>query len=83
MTQKSQTPDERFLVKLYLSAMKKGDPFAAIDRREVASAIGLKETAVKNIIKHLAQANFIRKIDEISLKLTERGRDFAIDAINT
>ncbi len=82
MSQKSQTPDERFLVKLYHSALKKGDVFAAIDRLEVAQAIGLKETAVKNIVKHLAQANFVRKIDESLLHLTERGRDFVLDNFN-
>ncbi len=81
MSQKSQTPDERFLVKLYLTAMEKGDPFASIDRGEVALAIGLKETAVKNIVKHLAQANFIQKNDEKFLHLTERGREFVLDAL--
>ncbi len=75
------TPDERFLIKLYQTAMAGGDPHAIIDYRGVAKAIGQKETAIKNIIKHLAQANFLNKVDESSVSLTERGCDFVLDAL--
>lgn len=78
MTRKS-TPDERFLLKLYKTAMESGDPHTAVDFRGIAKALGQKETAIKNIIKHLAQANFLKKNDETTVFLTERGCDFALD----
>ena len=46
MSQRSTTPDERFLLKLYQTAMENGDPFLEIDYRGVARAIGQKETAI-------------------------------------
>lgn len=76
------TPDERFLIKLYETAMSRGDPYALIDYRGVAKELGQKETATKNIIKHLAQANFLKKVDETTLYLTERGCDFVLDSID-
>jgi len=75
------TPDERFLIKLYQTAMASGDPHAVIDYRGVAKAIGQKETAIKNIIKHLAQANFLKKEGDDSVYLTERGCSFVLDAL--
>lgn len=73
------TPDERFLIKLYETAMAGGDPHALIDYRGIAKELGQKETAIKNIIKHLAQANFLRKADETTVYLTERGCNLVID----
>ena len=76
------TPDERFLIKLYQTAMDGGDPHAIIDYRGIARAMGQKECAMKNIVKHLAQANFIKKIDDTSVYLTEQGCNFALDALD-
>lgn len=76
---KKSTPDERFLVKLYEMAMEGGDPHAFIDYRGVAKAIGQKETATKNIVKHLLQANFLKKVDDTTVYLTEHGCDFVLD----
>ncbi|MBU6383897.1 MAG: hypothetical protein KGQ49_00235 [Verrucomicrobia bacterium] len=73
------TPDERFLCKLYETAMNSGDPHTLIDYRGIAKALGQKETAVTNILKHLAQANFIKKADETMIYLTERGCNFVLD----
>ena len=81
MSQRSTTPDERFLLKLYQTAMENGDPFLEIDYRGVARAIGQKETAIKNIIKHLAQANFIKKIDDTTLHLTQNGCNFVLSEL--
>lgn len=78
MKQKS-TPDERFLIKLYQTAMAGGDPHAIIDYRGIAKTLGQKETAMKNIIKHLAQANFLKKVDDTSVTLTERGCDLVLE----
>ncbi len=73
------TPDERFLIKLYETAMSYGDPHAIIDYRDIAKKLGQKETAMKNIIKHLAQANFLTKEGETKVALTERGCNFVLD----
>src|SRR5271157_4420676 len=40
MTQRSQTPDERLMLRLYETAMENGDPFYAIDWRVIAPKIG-------------------------------------------
>jgi hypothetical protein len=82
MSQKSQTPDERLLLKLYQIAMANGDPFTEIDLRGVAPQLGQKEVAIKNIVKLLAQANFIKKVDDTTVHLTGRGCDFVIDFLN-
>jgi len=82
MNQRSQTPDERFLISLYQAAKKKGDLFAPFDSREIARSVGLKETALKNIVKHLAQANFVKKVDPALVYLTQRGCDFVIDELS-
>lgn len=73
------TPDERFLIKLYEMAMQTGDPHALIDSRDVATAIGQKETAAKNMVKHLAQANFVKKGEGTLIYLTEHGCNFVFD----
>jgi hypothetical protein len=82
MNQKSLTPDERLLMKLYQIAMGNGDPFSEIDLPRIAPALGQKEVAVKNIVKLLAQANFIKKIDDTTICLTQHGCDFVIDFLN-
>lgn len=76
MNQKGLTPDEKFLHKLYQMAQEKGDLFQEIDSFAVAKAVSLKETALKNIIKHLAQANFVIKCGGSLVKLTENGCRF-------
>lgn len=76
MNQKSLTPDEKFLKKLYEMAEAKGDLFQEIDSLIVAKAVSLKDTALKNIIKHLAQANFLEKGEATFVRLTENGRRF-------
>lgn len=75
----SRTPDEQLLLKLYNIAMENGDPFSEIALPRVASRLGQKEIAVKNIIKLLAQANFIKKVDDSTICLTQRGCDFVFD----
>jgi predicted transcriptional regulator len=78
---KKQTPDEKLLHHLYQAALAAGDPFTELDARAVARSIGMKETALKNIVKHLAQANFIKKTGETTLCLTSRGCDFVRDSL--
>jgi len=76
MNQKKTTPDEQFLHKLYEIALKRGDLFQNIAIRSVAKALGQKETGMKNTIKLLAQANFIRKVDGEHVCLTKQGIAF-------
>lgn len=75
-----QTSDERFLLKLYQTAMENGDPFTEIDARSFSSSF--KEREIKNIIRHLAQANFIKKIDETTIHLTQHGCDLVLDGLD-
>lgn len=82
MSQKGRTPDEKFLIKLYATAMESGDPHQEVDSRGVARSLGQKETMIKNIIKHLAQANLVKKTnDEHVVYLTERGCAFVLDEL--
>ncbi|MDP1608187.1 MAG: hypothetical protein Q8L98_02600 [Chlamydiales bacterium] len=76
MSQKGVTPDERFLLALYQLANQKGDLFQCLDASIVGNSVSLKETAVKNIVKHLAQANFLIKEGESELRLTQHGCNF-------
>ena len=82
MSQKGRTPDEKFLIRLYKVAHEQGDPYAAIDFRGIAASLGQKDTAVKNIMKHLAQANFIKKVDDTMILLTPHGCDFVLDELD-
>lgn len=81
MSFKGRTPDEKFLIQLYKTAHAGGDPYSGIDYRGIAHLLGQKELAVKNIVKHLAQANFIKKIDETTVILTSRGFDFVMNEL--
>ena len=79
MNQKGLTPDERFLLKLYETALQQGNPLKEVDARLIGKAVGLKETALKNIVKHLAQANFVQKKQEPILHLTQHGCNFVLE----
>ena len=81
MSHKGRTPDEKFLIRLYQVATSQGDPCKPVDFLSVAKSLGQKETAIKNIIKHLAQANFVKKIGEDNLALTELGCRFVLREI--
>lgn len=79
---KGRTPDEKFLIQAYKMAQELGNVSAHIDFRKIALAIGQKETAAKNIVKSLAQANLIKKIDGFMIALTSRGCDFVLKEIS-
>jgi len=73
------TSDEKLMLKFYEMATEKGDPRMPLNPLKAARALGIKETALKNIIKHLAQANLVKKIDDVLIALTPRGCDFVLD----
>lgn len=78
MTQKKGTPDERFLCKLHEIATARGNPLQPVLIETIAKGIGYKELAVKNMVKLLAQANFIKKVGDKSVCLTQNGCDFVL-----
>jgi len=82
MSQKGRTPDEKFLVQLYKRAHEDGDPYKPIDYRGIAASLGQKESAVRNIMKLLAKANFIKKVDDTTILLTPHGCDFVMDELD-
>ncbi len=81
MNKKGLTPDERFLLKLYELSNAKGGPFHKIASNRIAKEISQTETSVKNIVKLLAQANFIKKIGDTEVCLTEQGHRFVLNEL--
>jgi len=71
MSQKGRTLDEKFLIQVYRTSTDQ-----EVDIREVASFLRFRENAVKNIVRDLAQANFIKKLDGTKIVLTAHGRNF-------
>jgi len=70
---KATTKDELFLLKLYELAQAKGSPSYAIDRYEIGRAIGQNDKGINTIVKHLAQANFVKKGSGDMFYLTPHG----------
>jgi hypothetical protein len=70
---KATTKDELFLIKLYELALKKGSPEEEVDRYVIGKAIGMQDHGIDTIIKHLAQANFIKKCSDNCIYLTPHG----------
>ena len=70
---KATTKDELFLLKLYELAVAKGGPEEEVDRYVIGKAIGQNDHGIDTIIKHLAQANFIKKCPGDSIYLTLHG----------
>ena len=76
MASKSLTKDELYLVKLLGLAERKGDPYAEVDRYEVGQAMGQNDKSVDNIVRMLAQTNFIKKGEHKAVFLTPHGEKF-------
>jgi predicted transcriptional regulator len=73
MTKKGTTKDELFLVKLHEMACQRGEYTARVNRYEIGRAIGQNDKGIDTIVKHLAQANFIKKGDGSAVYLTSNG----------
>jgi len=73
MNKKATTKDEMFLLKLYELAMEQDGPEEAIDRYIIGQAIGQNDKGIDTIIRHLAQANFIKKSGGNHIYLTPHG----------
>ncbi len=76
---KGTTPDEKLMIEFY--RVSKGDLSFEIDIMAAAKKIGLKEIALKNIVKHLAQANFLIKIGDTHARLTPHGCRFVLEEL--
>ncbi len=74
------TSDEKLMLEFY--RISQGDQTCEIDIRIAAKNIGLKETALKNIVKHLAQANFVVKVGETHVLLTKNGCRFVLEELS-
>lgn len=71
---KGTTKDELFLLKLHELAIKMGGEEEEVDKMAVGKAIGVNDRGIVNIVRHLAQANFIKKgNEEGAVKLTPHG----------
>lgn len=73
MNKKSTTKDELFLLKLFEMATKLGGPEVEVDRYVVGRAIGQNDKGINAIVRHLAQANFVKKGEGEALYLTPHG----------
>lgn len=82
MAKKSLTRDEAFLVKLGQIADSKGDRFHEIDRYVVGQAIKQNNKSVDNIVRMLAQTNFIKKGEGNCIYLTKNGEFLISDLLN-
>jgi hypothetical protein len=69
----SLTKDELFLLKLFERAQDASDLFQAWDRYAIGRAIKQNDRSVDNIVRMLAQANFIKKEEGNAIYLTEQG----------
>ncbi len=73
MAKKSFTRDEAFLIKLAELAAILGSKFHQIDCYKVGQAIGQNNRSVDNIVRMLAQTNFIKKGEGTQIYLTPHG----------
>ncbi len=81
MKQKKLTKDELFLIKLYEEAEKRGDPFLEVDRYEIGQLISQNDRSVDNMIRMLAQANFLKKGEGNLVFMTSQGEALVKDLI--
>lgn len=68
------TKDEIYLLRLFKLAKALGGPCEEVDRYAVGKAMGQNDKSVDNIVKLLAQTNFIKKGDENNIYLTDQGK---------
>lgn len=78
MTERSRTKDELIILRLYELAQEAGDMDAEFDRYEVGKSIGMAQRGVDTICNLLAQANFIKKVDNKMVRLTSQGERLAL-----
>ncbi len=73
MGKASFTKDEMFLCKLASMAESLGDAFTEMDSYVIGQAIGQNNRSVDNIVRMLAQTNFLKKSHGSFVYLTPNG----------
>lgn len=81
MAKKSLTRDETYLIKLAKMAEAAGNKFKEFDRYVIGQAIGQNNRSVDNIVRMLAQTNFIKKGEDNNIYLTKNGEDLVADLL--
>ncbi len=71
------TRDEVYLCKLATMAESTGDQFSEVAIYEVGQAMGQNNRSVDNIVRMLAQTNFVKKGDEGKIYITPHGLNLA------
>jgi len=74
MRQQSFTKDESFLCKLASMAEGLGSSFHSVDCYLVGQAVGQNKKSTDNIVRMLAQTNFIHKLSGYQIALTKQGK---------
>ncbi|MBX9923774.1 MAG: hypothetical protein K2Y01_06660 [Rhabdochlamydiaceae bacterium] len=82
MKQKRITKDELYLIKLYEEAQKLGDPFQEMDCYQIGQLIGQNDRSVDNIVRMLAQTNFLKKGSGNFVYATLNGEALINDLLN-
>ena len=82
MTTNRLTRDEVYLVKLAEIAESLGDKFQLVDSYKVGQAIGQNNRSVDNIVRMLAQTNFLKKGEGTLIYLTKNGESLIASLLN-
>jgi ribosome biogenesis protein Nip4 len=75
MREKRYTKDEQFLIRLYEEAQKMGDPFQEMNCYKIGQLVGQNDRSVDNIVRMLAQTNFLKKGEENCVYATKNGEE--------
>lgn len=78
----ARTVEEKFMIRIFEAAIAEGDPNAPINAREVGRSLAQGERAITSTIRLMAQANFIKKVDEDTVILTDNGRALVHDLLS-
>ena len=76
MSQKKQSKEEHFLLKLYEFALAKGDSQNEIDRYVVGEAVGERTRGTDHTVQILTKNGLLKKTDEKLIHLTDFGVRF-------
>ena len=77
MSRNSKTKDEICLIKLYEQAKVKGDYDKVWSLEEIKTLLSQPKNRTYDIVKNLAQANFLKKVESGTYSITERGISLA------
>ena len=81
MSQQKTSKEERFMLKLYLLAKKRGDLEAEVSRYAVGNLVGENTKGVDHTVQLLAKNGFLKKGEEETVYLTSRGIALAEDLL--